>query len=211
MTAKQLAPDTAREISGLKRRVSDLERLLDRVRRDLHRPVPSVPAGFAAIYGTGIGGAVHTVADGWSQSRPTNPINATVTDPTGRLIIDRVDGPFGDWTLRTISEGIYLFGVTVTFGDPDERRGDRRVAVQRIDFEGPSTTHDLTVVPGAGDPSVGGTATTLTAVAAIHSGAGFGWRPMFADRLTTPLQATVVRFWGLHVTDILPVPVYIGS
>lgn len=198
MTTKALPPDTAREISALKRRVTDLERLLDRVRRDTARPTADEPPAFAAIYGTASpAGGVHTVGGGWRWSRPSNPVATTVADPTRRITTEA--DPYGDWTLRVDRAGIYAFGTTVVFDDAANPVGNRYLGVDQVDFDGLVETADLLRVPAAD-----GSATVLSGVAVVAAGAGTSWWPRFGHDTGVTLHGYATVFWGLALSEAEP-------
>lgn len=120
MTGANLAPDTAREISGLKRRVTDLERMLDRMRRDAASAV--TPTDFNTPYAQMANGEV-SVAIG--VLTPMTPTLGIVDDPTGHILVEEETSSFG---IR--KPGFYEIGGTIRFldnegGDP----GDRWLAI----------------------------------------------------------------------------------
>lgn len=204
MSATHRPPDTGREVSELKRRVTGLERMLDRVRRDLNQPASGAPLSFAAIRGAGFSDAgMHTDTGDWHYSRPLNTMIATVPDPTQRITVDT--DPFGQWTLRVDVAGVYLFGVVIAFDDSSSPTGDRLVAVQEVDNGGIVATHDIA--------TTGATArvdTVVSGVTPVQVDAGTFWWPMYGDDVATVLPGSCLWFWALAVSDHYDVA-YVGS
>lgn len=144
MTGKHLPPDTGREISGLKRRVSDLERMLDRVRRGVVAPTPPVVLPpFALItetdaYSTG------TAATGWDDGLTYYADNGVeAPDATGTI---RIDGDLR-WTFAIAGPGWFELGATVRFRETTGG-GARAIGVTRLDLD-PIERSDIAVVARA--------------------------------------------------------------
>ena len=185
MTGSNLAPDTAREISGLKRRVTDLERMLDRVRRDNAAPTPTTLAPFAAFEGTGYSSAgLHTTDGNRRSYRPANPVNVTLADPTGHITID------GPWTFRIDIGGWYQFGLKASFDTTAPDTGHRAIGVDVIGLDGLENNHRLAIVEAVGDDP-----TYLTADIVAHSDAGTRWQPILVDTRGVPAAVETYSFW----------------
>lgn len=108
MTGKNLPPTTGREISGLKRRVTDLERVLDRLRRRAaNQPGPVLDTPYAEV----VGGR-ETMPAGATVLAPNRSV---VADPTGYIAIDEDDSDGWSFVLR--KPGYYEIGGTVRFID----------------------------------------------------------------------------------------------
>jgi hypothetical protein len=202
MTGKHLAPDTGREISTLKRRVTDLERQLDRIRR---RPAGAAVtlAPFCWIAGTGFTAAgVHTSDGTWRYSRPANTVTATSADPTRHLAIDPTT--FGEWTIRVDIAGLYQFGITVGWDDI-AGDGSRRLAIQQIDNSGIVATYDIALTASADSR-----ATTLSGSAIVPAVAGSYWVAMYGDDTGTAIAGSASSYWGRAVA-VEPELVPVGS
>jgi hypothetical protein len=202
MTGKHLAPDTGREISTLKRRVTDLERQLDRIRR--RPPTAAVTlAPFCWIAGTGFtADGEHTVAAPWRYSRPANTITSLSVDPTRHLAIDPTT--FGEWTIRIDIAGLYQFGITVGWDDAGGD-GSRRLAIQQIDNSGLVATYDIALTASAD-----GQATTLSGTAIVPAVAGSYWVAMYGDDTGTAIAGCASSYWGRAVA-VEPEVVPVGS
>ena len=191
MTGSNLAPDTAREISTLKRRVTDLERMLDRVRRDNAAPVPAALAPVAAFDGTGYDatGLFITQAP-WRYYRPSNTVGSTVADPTGHITVD------APWSFRIDVAGYYEFGASVIYA-----------------ASGSTTQHYLGIDLGGLEYLNVVSAPAPTTIAASLSGSRVAYTP--AGTVSTPLigddSGGVVghecrSFWCRLVSTGRPVP-----
>ena len=126
MTAKHLPPDTAREVSSLKRRVSDLERMLDRLRR---LQAKTSTTTFNTPYASLTGGGTAIADDTLTVLTPTD---SPVLDPTGHILVDHEDDTHGWFTFRI--PGYYEIGGTVRFLE-DTGLGQRTLAIWTTDSE----------------------------------------------------------------------------
>lgn len=124
MTSKNLPPDTAREISTLKRRVSDLERMLDRLRRLRAKTATNTfDTPFAQL--DGLNEATPIAADDLTVLTPNR---GALLDPTGHIFIDYADDSHG-WFVFA-QPGWYEIGGTARFYDEGiTRPGYRRLAI----------------------------------------------------------------------------------
>ena len=195
MTGRNLAPDTGREISGLKRRVSDLERMLDRLRRDAKRGPATPPAAFAAYEGNGFSAdGLHTTDGAWRSYSPANLISATAVDATRHLTVE------GDWVLRVDVTGWYHFGVKVVFGTDSPDTGLRMLGIDQLDSPGLEQNHRLAVVPAVSPPP-----TYLTGDVIVYAQAGSRWQPFFADDRGVVSGAECTSFWAQLVSLANPI------
>ena len=200
MTGKHLPPDTGREITTLKRRVSDLERMLDRARRDTAtQPAEPWPA-FTCIEGSGgsIAGA-YLASSGWTYYHPANPIDRVVPDPTGHLAIEA--DPV--WYIRFAVAGVYEIGTAAASGT--YLAGRRHLAIQRDD-NGELTHHRIAVVPAAA-----GVQTYLSGSRVVIAPAGSRWTVSFGDDSGENLGGECTSFWARAVSVTTPVAGDIGS
>lgn len=158
MTAKHLPPDTGRELSALKRRVTDLELMLDRIRR----PAPPTDAvtnhfntpfaSLAAVFAPPVPGSTPTLL---------TPTSYPVEDPTGHIFVDHHDPTHGWFVIKV--PGFYEFGATVTFFDSSVG-GYRRLAIASTTGDGNLTgLYDIHSV----DRSPG-TSTIMTGSRIVH-------------------------------------------
>lgn len=204
MTGSHLPPDTAREISALKVRVSDLERVLDRIRRTLPDGADRhVPGPFAALEGTGYGGVEADAEGAWTIYWPTNTVVASVVDPTGHLRID--SNTYGPWSLRVDIAGIYEFGMSVTFEDDATKKGDRAAGIALVDAGGIVDRRSIDQMAAAEDNSV------ISGSRIVVAEIGSHWRPLFGDNVTATLAGSLTSFWGRLVSYGEPETGYVGS
>lgn len=196
MTGANLAPDTARELSGLKRRVSDLERMLDRIRRTAATP-PSTPlAPFAAFEGDGYSAAGLHTTDGDRRSyRPANTIGATVGDPTRHITIA------GNWTFRIDVAGWYQLGVKASFGTDAPDTGHRAIGIDLVDGDALQHNHRLAIVEAVDD---GPTYLTADIIANCHT--GMHWQPILIDTRGVVAPVECYSFWCRLCSTGRPIP-----
>lgn len=165
MTGANLAPDTAREISGLKRRVTDLERMLDRVRRGAAKTPAAPLAPFAAFEGTGYDSTgLHTTQAPWRYYRPSNTIGSTVSDPTGHIAIE------APWTFRIDITGVYEVGTSVIYGSNPATH--HYLGIHHVGVE------YLNIVSATAPTSI---AASLSGSRVDYSVAGATWTPVIGD------------------------------
>ncbi len=131
MTGKHLPPTNAREISALKRRVSDLERMLDRLRRGT-APTSSVVTlpPFASINDTARFSS-GSAASGWDPGLAFYASNEVETpDPSGTI---RIDADLSA-TFYVLGPGWFEFGMTVRFRE-EAGSGARGIGVAQLDLD----------------------------------------------------------------------------
>lgn len=198
MTGKHLPPDTGREISALKRRVTDLERMLDRARRDTAVvPVAPWPA-FVAIEGSGMSAAGVYTSGGSDYYHPANAIDRTVADPTGHLSIER-HPTTNVWYLRAAVAGVYEIGAAAATGS--YVAGRRHLTIQRDDA-GELIHYRVATVPAAT-----GVLTYLSGSRVVIAPAGSYWTLSVGDDSGDLDGAECTSFWARAVSVTPPVTV----
>ena len=195
MTGKHLPPDTGRELSRLKARVTDLERMLDRIRRP-------PPAAVTDSYNTpfaALGRNMLTTVDP-DTFTVLAPTDGPVLDPTGHIFVDHAEAGHGWFVIKI--PGFYELGGTVAFLDPTD--GRRRVAVTATNADGDwAATHDLLVVDRA--PAA---ATVLSASRILHVATDvvLRWHLAVEHGAETPMDVQCQSFWTRFVTTGTPPP-----
>lgn len=134
MTGKHLPPDTAREISALKRRVSDLERMLDRLRRARAKVATNT---FDTPYAQ-LDGRNEATTAVTEELTILTPNLAAVPDPTGHIFVDFENDTHGWFVFK--KPGFYEIGGTIRFYD--------------YEITGPGH-RQLLIVPSYGDGGYG--------------------------------------------------------
>lgn len=194
MTGMNLAPDTAREVSTLKRRVTALERTLDRVRRSTApSALPVSLAPFASFEGTGYGTDLYTGAGIWNYYAPANTIETTVTDPTHHLTIAE------PWVLRVDIAGVYEFGLSVIFDSPTADH--HYIGIRQID----DAYYNIASVPA---PTT--IVATLSGSRVRYAPAGSHWTPLYGDDGNVVTDHGCRSFWARALSLGDPVE-YVGS
>lgn len=186
MTGKNLPPTTGREISGLKARVTDLERALDRVRRVSAKAPSLVLPPFTAMNGYGYSAAgLHTTSGVWRYYQPANTVDTIVVDKTHHITIEATD----EWAFRIDIAGTYEIGMAATWATDD---GNRALGIQRIDAGEVAQDYPIATMPAAT-----GTSTHLSGSRIVFARAGSIWWPMFADDSTITGGGSCSSFWAV--------------
>jgi hypothetical protein len=183
VTGKHLPPDTGREISTLKKRVSDLERMLDRVRRDTAAVTPTVyDTPFAMVTGGG-----RPLADGVLTPFDWPAINRAVIDPTRHIHTDLDTAAF-----TILIPGYYEFGGTVVFYEDGTEAGQRSLAIaSSYGF----SLEVLTVDRAPGDVTI----LSGSVIAWADQSSVMAWR-LAASHDAGPVMVDPRSFWVRFVT-----------
>jgi hypothetical protein len=187
VTQKHLPPDTGREISGLKRRVSDLERILDRVRRTSAATVPtSTLPPFASITDT-VRFSTGSATSGWAAGQAFYSTNGDeLPDPTGTIIIDE------PWTFVIRGPGWFELGATVLFQEAGDA-GARSIGVVRRDLDPDERT---VIATGARAPGVD---TVLSGSRIVWCDQA-AWTVWYGQDSGASMDVQTGSFWARHVS-----------
>lgn len=202
MTGKNLPPTTGREISSLKRRVTDLERVLDRIRRTTVRTPPLTLPPFAAMNGYGYDDdGLHTTSGTWRYYQPTNIVSSVVVDDTHHITIESSDS----WAFRIDISGTYEIGMAVTFGGVPAG-GNRAIGIQHIEAGELVADYPIATVAAAT-----GTSTHLSGSRVVYAASGTFWWPMYADDSGVVHGEECTSFWAQLKVAGEPDPGYVGG